>query len=120
MHIILREFDRLDDASRQEVLTVLDRRYRHPVDDPRPQAERPTTAPPKTSPLPNSKGGGRPFSDNTRRILESLEKEGPGTPAVVTQRTGIPNTKQTLKRLEERGHVRKEARGFYQFVSHPM
>lgn len=108
MHVILRELERLDDESRQEALTFLERRYRQPADQPSPaQAEVPTMKP------------GRPISANTRRILECLEQEGPGTPGVVTQRTGIPNTKQVLNRLKNNGHVTVEGRGLYDFVSYP-
>ena len=110
MHIVLGEFDRLDDASRQEALTFLMRRYGRP-------AEQTPSVPVQAE--PRKKRQGRPFSDNTMRVLECLEKEGPGTPAVVTERTSIPNTKQLLKRLLEKGYVRLEARGFYHFVSYP-
>ena len=110
MHIVLREFDRLDAASRQEAITFLVRRYGQPAEH---------TPPASVQAEPPKKRQGRPFSDNTIRVLECLEQEGPGTPAVVTERTGIPNTKQLLKRLLEKGYVRLEARGFYHFVCYP-
>jgi hypothetical protein len=107
MPIILAEFKRLGEDSRQEALSILERCYPRPAE----QAPKGRKEPPKRS--------GRRFSDTSRQILDCLKNEGPGGPAVVSQRTGIKNTKQTMKRLKDRGHVRVEGRGHYHFVSYP-
>lgn len=109
MPIILAEFKRLGEDSRQEALSILERCYPRSAEQaPKPEVR---TEPPKRS--------GRRFSDTSRQILDCLKNEGPGGPAVVSQRTGIKNARQTMKRLKDRGHVRVEGRGHYHFVSYP-
>jgi hypothetical protein len=107
MPIILTEFQRLGEDNRQEALSILERCYPRPAE----QAPKGRTESPKRS--------GRRFGDTSRQILDCLKNEGPGGPAVVSQRTGIKNAKQMMKRLKDRGHVRVEGRGHYHFVSYP-
>ena len=82
----------------------------------RAEAETPTLPVRRQSPARS----GRRIGDTSRRILDSLKNDGKATPAVVSQRTGIKNTRQSLNRLRKGGYVRVEPpRGLDCFVSYP-
>jgi hypothetical protein len=97
----------LDDDAQRRVASWVAARY---------LSERPTghLAALRTRP----RRGGRPYSDTTEVIIESLRSDAPATPSAVASRTGLDRNivKVTLNRLEKSGVLTKEARGLYRLA----